>query len=269
MMLFAGKELSQKIVYLKSQGKELGLSINYPNILKPLVKFYISIFGIPEIGFQERFNFFQRCIKNLDGKIFIDAGCGNGIYSRFVAEKFPKAQVYAFDNEGKLITLSKKISPQKNIHFFIHDLTKPNRKLANQADVVFCLDVLEHIRDYKKALKNIDQMIKKNGYLILHLPLSNQRRWFKLFQKWQHQTHEYEGFEEKKLLNELKNYQIIEKRGTFGAIGSLVWEINIILFQYLPPAGALFFPLLRLSLFLDRILTSKKYNCLGILAQKL
>ncbi len=160
-MLFAGKELSQKINYLKSQGKELNLLINYPKPLGSFVSLYIGLFGIPEIGFQERFNFFQRCIKNLDGKMFIDAGCGNGTYSRFMAKKYPQSKIMAFDFEKKLVSLAKELTNQKRINFFPHDLTKKNTQLLNKADIVWSLDVLEHIKDYKKAVINLTLMVKK------------------------------------------------------------------------------------------------------------
>ncbi|VVA43926.1 conserved hypothetical protein [Candidatus Roizmanbacteria bacterium] len=269
MIFFSGKELSQKITYLKSQGKELNLSINYPKKFEFFVKFYISMFGIPEIGFQERFNFFQRCIKGLSGKIFIDAGCGNGAYSRFMAKKYPQSKIIAFDFEKKLVTLAKELTNQKRINFFTHDLTTNNGRLLKQADIVWSLDVLEHIKDYEKAVKNLTLMVKKNGYLILHVPLINQRRWFGYFNDWTHETHEREGFEKKQITNLLKGFQIIKEVNTFGSIGSFIWELNIILFKYLPPVGALLFPLLRMMLYFDRLISSKKYNCLGILAQKL
>lgn len=268
-MFFAGKELSQKIAYLKNQGKELSLSINYPKNFEIFVKLYISVFGIPEIGFQERFNFFQRCIKNLNGKIFIDAGCGNGAYSRYMANQYPQSKIIAFDFEKKLVSLAKELTPQKNINFFTHDLTKKNTQLLNKADIVWSLDVLEHIKDYKKAVKNLTLMVKKNGYLILHVPLINQRRWLKYFNDWTHETHEREGFQKKEITDLLKNFKIVKEINTFGAPGSFIWELNIILFKHLPPVGTLLFPLLRMILYFDKLIPSKKYNCLGILAQKL
>ncbi len=268
-MLFAGKELSQKINYLKSQGKELNLSINYPKSSEFFVSLYIRLFGIPEIGFQERFNFFQRCIKNLDGKVFIDAGCGNGTYSRFIANQYPQSRIMAFDFEKKLVLLAKELTNEKRINFFTHDLTKKNGSLLNRADIVWSLDVLEHIKDYKKAVINLTLMVKKNGYLIIHVPLINQRRWFNYFKDWSHDTHEREGFQKKEILNLLRNFKIIKEINTFGALGSLIWELNIILFKRLPPVGALLFPLLRMILYFDRLIPSKKYNCFGILAQKL
>jgi 2-polyprenyl-3-methyl-5-hydroxy-6-metoxy-1,4-benzoquinol methylase len=267
-MLFAGKELSQKINYLKNQGKELDLNIKYPRSLEFFVRLYIALFGIPEIGFQERFNFFQRCVKDLHGKIFIDAGCGNGTYSRFMANLYPQSKIMAFDLEKKVITIAKELTDQKRINFFIHDLTKKNTLLLNKADIVWSLDVLEHIIDYTKAVKNLKLMVKKNGYLIIHVPLINQKRWFNYFKNWSHETHEREGFKKKEILNLLKNFEIIKEINTFGTLGSFIWEINTILFKKLPFLAIILFPVLRLIMFFDKIIPSNKYNCLGIIAKK-
>lgn len=268
-MFFAGKELSHKISYLKSQGKELNLFINYPKILEPLVQFYISLFGIPEIGFQERFDFFQRCIKNIDGSVFIDAGCGNGAYTRFMINQYPQSRIMAFDYDKKMALLAKKLTGDRRADFFAHDLTKQNVKLINKADIVWSLDVLEHIKDYKKAVRNLTAMVKKNGYLIIHVPLLNQHRWFSYFDHWEHETHEREGFRKKELIGLLKNFRIVKEISTFGALGSLIWETNIVLFKILPPLGALLFPILRMFMLADKIFPSRKYNCFGVIAKKL
>ena len=268
-MIFAGRDLSQKITYLKNQGRELNLSINYPRILESIVKIYISLFRIPEIGFQERFDFFQRCVKGLSGKIFIDAGCGNGAYSRFMSKKYPQSKIIAFDFEKKLVILAKELTNEKRINFFAHDLTANNGRLLKKADIVWSLDVLEHIKDYKKAIRNLALMVKSGGYLILHVPLINQRRWFNYFNHWTHETHEREGFEKKEITKLLKNFKIIKEVNTFGVLGSFIWELNIILFKYFTPIGVILFPLLRMILYFDRLIPAKKYNCLGILAKKI
>jgi len=268
MIYFAGRELAQKLSYLKSQSKELNLSINYPKFVEPLVKFYISLFGIPEIGLQERFNFLENCMNKVSGKVIVDAGCGSGINVRYVANKFPRSKIYAFDIENKLIKLNRKITKQKNIVFINHDLTKPLSQLKNKVDVLYCIDVLEHIKNYQQVLKVFNTWIKKNGYLIIHVPLPHQKRWFNFFKTWSHKTHHHEGIKEKKLIKLLKDYQIILRQPTFGAIGSLIWEINTLLFKSSSLVAAIFYPFLRLLLFTDRYIFSKKYNCIGIVLKK-
>lgn len=267
-IFFAGRDIASNSAYLRNQGKELGIGLKYPPFLDPLVKLYISLFGIPDIGYQRRFSFFQKSLQKITGSVFVDAGCGNGFYSRFVADNFPKGTVYSYDFSHDLIAFAKKISPQKNIKYAALDLTTKNLPFTGKADLVWCFDVLEHIKDYKSAVRNLDAMLKKGGHLLIHVPQPAQRRWFDSLKAWEHDTHEHEGIAKKDLLALLKNYEIIELRPTFGSFGSWIWEINMVLFKAFPPLGAFMFPFWRMLLFLDPIIPSKKYNCLGLFARK-
>lgn len=49
------------------------------------------------------------------------------------------------------------------------DITKLPFK-DNSVDVIFCSEVLEHVPNYKKALKECSRVLKKNGALILTVP---------------------------------------------------------------------------------------------------
>ncbi|MBI2641091.1 class I SAM-dependent methyltransferase [Candidatus Roizmanbacteria bacterium] len=268
-IIFAGKEFASYLNYLEKQGKELGVSLKIPEVLKPLIKLYIGLFGIPDLGFQERFYLFQKSISELKGKVFIDAGCGNGVYSRFMASRFPRSEIYSLDINKKIIELNKKMTTNPNIHFFYADVMKKVPKLKNKADALWCLDVLEHIPNYRAAIQNMNQMIKKGGYLFIHVPTPHQRRWFKSFETWEHEDHAHDGISEKELLSLLENYEIMRKKGTFGSVGSLLWETNILLFKRAPFIAAILYPLLRILFYLDEIIPSKKYNCIGILAKKI
>jgi SAM-dependent methyltransferase len=50
----------------------------------------------------------------------------------------------------------------------IVDATK--MKYSNEFDVVLCLNVLEHVFDYQKAIANIYKALKKNGVAIIAVP---------------------------------------------------------------------------------------------------
>jgi len=46
----------------------------------------------------------------------------------------------------------------------------------NNFDVILCSEVLEHIKDYKKALKELHRVLKKEGKIIITVPV-HQRYW--------------------------------------------------------------------------------------------
>jgi ubiquinone/menaquinone biosynthesis C-methylase UbiE len=47
---------------------------------------------------------------------------------------------------------------------------------TNYADVIFCSEVLEHVQDYKTALKEMHRTLKNGGHLILTIPV-HQKYW--------------------------------------------------------------------------------------------
>lgn len=273
---FAGTELAQELPYLRNAGEELQVNLRYPRILEPLIKKYISLFGLPDIGFQLRYSLLkqfaeevQATLKPSSRWLFFDAGCGSGTNTRLMHRLFPKAKVVAVDIVPGLVQMAKRASRSTRLHFKVADLTKPQEELRGKANFVWCFDVLEHIPNYKRALKNMALTLKKGGYLAIHVPQPRQRRHLVFFRDWAHDTHEREGLMITELLKSLPGFEVVRIKETFGYLGSLIWEINIFLFKKVPPLGAMLFPLLRLIAELDLYVSSRKYNCLGVLLQKM
>lgn len=148
------------------------------------------------------------------GKI-LDAGCGVGIITKLLAEKFPT--VYAIDIGKKEIARAKRENKAKNVHFAQMDITKTKFK-PNFFDSIVCLEVIEHT-DADKTLEEFRRILKKNGTLILSTP--NRKRWQKrvengLFKKysmacWEHKQ-EFSADEFRALL-EKHGFAIEEMRG--------------------------------------------------------
>lgn len=109
---------------------------------------------------------FKRFLK---GKI-IEVGCGMGnftstlsMYGEVVGIDIEKNFINNFKkNEGDRITVG--YGDIENGEYFF-------KKAA--FDTVVCINVLEHIKKDKEALKNLYLLLKKNGYLILLVPIHN------------------------------------------------------------------------------------------------
>jgi SAM-dependent methyltransferase len=102
------------------------------------------------------------------GKV-LDAGCGRGLYTRYV---LPKAESltavdFAADNVS---TLRRRLAKWKNLTLLqgsITDLPLEDR----QFDLVMMCEVLEHIDDDRKALSEIARVIKPGGRFIISVPV--------------------------------------------------------------------------------------------------
>lgn len=94
----------------------------------------------------------------------LEIGCGIGNFTNFL-KKF--GNVWAIDiNENYL-----KQSVDPDIKIGLGDIEKGEYFFTKRKfDTIVCLNVLEHIRDDKRALKNIHELLKADGNLILLVP---------------------------------------------------------------------------------------------------
>lgn len=90
--------------------------------------------------------------KNIFNKKILEIGSGDISVDHF------------FD--GSNIFIKSDINPSYG-HKII-DVTKMNVK--NEYDIIICLNVIEHIFEYKKAIKNMYNALRENGMLFLCVP---------------------------------------------------------------------------------------------------
>lgn len=240
-----------------------------------LESLYIGLFGIPEIGFQLRGMYFQDAIKQVKARkieSILDAGSGIGYYSLKLAEAYPRATVTSGEIDQNKLSFAKQFSDEHkghNARFIVLDITKTPKK-PNQYNFIVNIDVLEHIENYKQALKNFSHMLAKRGYLYLHTPQPNQTRIFKSLKKWHHDDHVHEGYLPSDLERELNalGFKIISIRETFGFFGKMAWELNHLSFKKGLIVSGIFFPFLYLLASLDMLFPNKHGLGTAILAQK-
>jgi len=108
---------------------------------------------------------------NLNGKTFLDIGCGSGLHS--LAARMLGASVYSFDYDLESVECAKYL---KNKYFENDDNWKIEQgdvldekylvKLG-KFDIVYSWGVLHHTGDMWKALKNVIIPLKQNGILFI------------------------------------------------------------------------------------------------------
>lgn len=102
----------------------------------------------------------------------LDLGCGSCKLKNFL----PKSITYLgvdFPKKGKDYGLntSKK---NKDIVFWNLENSLPVKIKKKKFDVVFLLEVLEHIENFKTLLKECAKILKKNGRIIITTPSNNR-----------------------------------------------------------------------------------------------
>ncbi len=97
---------------------------------------------------------------------FIDIGAGSGLMMKYFMNLGYK--VAGIELDSKLVTKMKKDPKLKGLRIEQGDITKLKGK--KEYDVVVCNDVIEHIEDDRKAIKNLWSFVKPGGMLVITVP---------------------------------------------------------------------------------------------------
>ncbi len=109
-------------------------------------------------------------IKNGEGKIVLEVGCGIGAFSKILKER--GFIVSSSDISGFIINKAKKL--QKGIDFKVENIEKTQVR-KGEYDLIFAFEVLEHLKNPKKSMKNLKNRLKEDGVLIFSSPSPTKR----------------------------------------------------------------------------------------------
>lgn len=175
----------------------------------------------------------KKFFKSRDGdKIkVLDAGCGFGQYSYFIAKKFKNAQVVGVDiNERRIKDCARFTEEEKieNLKFEFADLTKLNYHA--EFDLVLAIDVMEHIEDDVKVFENFYNAMRENGLMIISTPSnfggsdvhSDEEESFI-------EEHVRQGYDAGEIKSKLESvgFKNVKVKYTYGKWGSLSWRLMV------------------------------------------
>lgn len=101
----------------------------------------------------------------------LDAGCGDGAPSFYLARRLPDLEIHAVDFSTENVSSCRRIQQVlelRNVCFEQADLSKP--LAVGDFDAAMMSDVLEHIDDDRAALHNIRAALRPGGIFVLHVP---------------------------------------------------------------------------------------------------
>ena len=240
----------------------------------PLIKAYIYLFGLPEVGYQLRASYSRRFINQFRFNRALDAGCGIGLYSFYLAKRNPSAMVDACDYNTGYIEVAKRIQNElklSNVNTFQADLLQLSE--IDKYDLIICMDVLEHIEDDQRLLANFAKALKDGGILYLTTPhVRHTNRYLqRLGLKYEGKGHIRAGYTEQGLTNLLNEngFTVNKVRSVWGFFGEGCEELYMLAILHLPLLFAsLLFPLLSAISLLDMVMRNRKGYGLLVVAQK-
>jgi ubiquinone/menaquinone biosynthesis C-methylase UbiE len=167
------------------------------------------------------------------------------------------ANMTGVEKNKKKIALLKNISRKLGLNTKI--ISADLRKLPfknNSFDKIISSDVFEHIKEDKKALKELLRVVRINGFILLTFPSNN-----KFNKKEQHKFgHVRPGYNPRDVANLIEsmnaNARIVKIKGYISTVSRLCWRLNQALFKSKILTALAFYPLYWLT-FIDYIFAQK------------
>ena len=121
-----------------------------------------------KFGYKQIQNFCSKIKK--EGKV-LEIGCGSGILLSLLSEKNKHLFFQGLEpfNDG-FYSLEGINSIVKNYGVSIYNISYEEFKTKSRYDLIFCINVFEHLDDWKYLLDKSYKLLKKNGKLIILCP---------------------------------------------------------------------------------------------------
>lgn len=229
---------------------------------------YLLLFGTPNLGSYANGYYLRQALKQVSPKRVLDAGCGDGTFTFYVAQRLPEASVLGVDigeqglhsSESTLDTCARIQKQLKfpNVRFQKLDLCELD--MPDAFDFVYSFDVLEHIADNRRVLENIYRSLLPGGHFLLRIPARVQKRilnpkYTADHAHWASIEHLGQHYEMDTLVNDIRDigFTVIRANYTVGNLGRLAFEGPEALRYYRVPEPLFFasVPFFKVLRFLD------------------
>jgi len=169
-----------------------------------------------------------ECIANLVGDIgspslVIDYGCAHGHYTIELAKRFPECEFVGVDISERAIAEARKWAEDdkvENVSWVVgtadqydewrEGLDVGGGSALALADAIIAAEVLEHVRDPKKLMRELEAMMKEDGKFIITTPYGP---WEQMSYQKDHPTrfhlHHYERADLHDMFKDHKDFDII------------------------------------------------------------
>ena len=144
---------------------------NEETLDKDYEKIYQEASVIPQQVDTKEVSFFASLVQSTEKLQILDIGCAEGRLAVSLALK--GHLVTAIDISERFLNTAKRLSIRNkvNIETAKCDIENDVSNLRGKAfDVIFFMDVIEHLKNPVKALGNIRTLLSDNGTLFIHTP---------------------------------------------------------------------------------------------------
>lgn len=114
----------------------------------------------------------SKFVPNIKNPSILDLGCGSGKLIPFLDNKFSDYSYAGVDYSLERINLAKSSFADKRDFFFHQDLNFFVENINQKFDIIFAIEVLEHLSNPGEVIGNSLKLLKKDGIIIGSIPLN-------------------------------------------------------------------------------------------------
>lgn|GEM_PF-3728190 len=168
-----------------------------PNISAP-ERLLFKAMGIVDPAHYLHSRYFLRALSrwgDMRPRAILDAGCGRGDYSFYLAGRFRHAHVHGVDLDEARVDRNRRMAERlglENVTFETADLV--SARFSTPFDLIISIDVLEHITQQEQALRNLAGHLTPQGRVFYHIPTARAKpvpfsRALQGFHRWAEEEH--------------------------------------------------------------------------------
>lgn len=116
-----------------------------------------------------RFNAIKRAMMTIDMhsvRDVLDVGCGHGVFISQFSGVYPHIAIAGCDLNPAALDMAH----SAGIAVFSYDITSEQQELHRRYDLIFLLDVLEHIDDDTQFLRSLAKHVRPGGNIVISVP---------------------------------------------------------------------------------------------------
>ena len=162
---------------------------------------------------QAQENHTDHCISRLDSlenKTVLEIGCGNGVQTKYILNKFNPKSITGIDLNQENIRIANQEKDRrgmKNVNFFVDDAQQLSKFKENSIDVIINIESAFHYPDKPLFLKQLFRVLKPGGYFLIADILTTHKKKKRLKKRWKKKM-VFHHWDQEKYEKELANARL-------------------------------------------------------------
>lgn len=247
----------------------------YPRVSKLI----FWIFGYTNIGNYARAKIVVRLLNKLpldSFKKIMDLGAGLGEFTFMIAEKMPNTTIVALEILPERIERLKLVLEKTKFNNVVVHGDYIQTVSDKDFDLIFAVDVFEHIYEHEMPFKEAYERLKPGGYLVVKIPNIKQRtilpdRYFEEHQQWLGDEHIGQVYDLAGLTERFKkeDFEIVEAFYSDGIVSRAAWELGYLTKKMGKVMQLLFLPICKFLVYVDLWMEKKSTgNAIQVIGRK-